>query len=155
MSFLAADVSSPAFNRSEPWSADRVAEIAVPASALPELEQSICRAATAAPHLIDGGFVSGGRGSLDRIVQYYRALGGGAAFPAVQCNAPWVSAVLEPGDVLRPCFFQPSYAPATEGLEAALNSPSAIAFRRGLDVAANETCRRCVCSLNLPVTSAV
>jgi MoaA/NifB/PqqE/SkfB family radical SAM enzyme len=155
ISFLAADVSSSAFNRSEPWSAGRVAEVAVADNTLAELEQSICRAVTVAPHLVEGGFVSGGRGSLDRIVQYYRALGGGAAFPSVQCNAPWVSAVLEPGDVLRPCFFQPAYVSAVEGLEEALNSPSAIAFRRGLDVTANDTCRRCVCSLNLPVTSAV
>ncbi len=155
ISFLAADVSSPAFNRPEPWSARRIAEIAVPESALPELELSIDRAVAADPDLFDGGFVAAGRASLDRIVQYYRALAGGAAFPVVQCNAPWVSAVLEPGDVLRPCFFQPSYASSAEGLEAALNSASAIAFRRGLDVAANDTCRRCVCSLNLPLTSTV
>lgn len=153
ISFLAADVSSPAFNRPEPWSAGRIAEVAVPASALAELERSICRAANR--DLIEGGFVAGGRASLDRIVQYNRALAGGASFPVVQCNAPWVSAVLEPGDVLRPCFFQPAYASSAEELEAALNSASAIAFRRGLDVAANDTCRRCVCSLNLPLTSTV
>ena len=100
ISFLAADVSSPAFNRPEPWSADRIAEIAVPASALPELELSIDRAASDRD-LLDGGFVAGGRASLDRIVQYYRALSGGGAFPAVQCNAPWVSAVLEPGECVE------------------------------------------------------
>jgi organic radical activating enzyme len=155
ISFLAADVSSPAFNRPEPWSAGRIAEIAVPESALPELELSIDRAAAADAVMFESGFVAGGRASLDRIVQYYRALAGGGAFPAVQCNAPWISAVLEPGDVLRPCFFQPAYASAADGLEEALNSVSAIAFRRGLDVAANDTCRRCVCSLNLPMTSAV
>jgi MoaA/NifB/PqqE/SkfB family radical SAM enzyme len=155
ISFLAADVSSPAFNRPEPWPAGRIAEVAIPESALPELEMSIHRSVAADPDLFERGFVAGGRASLDRIVQYYRALAGGAAFPAVQCNAPWVSAVLEPGHVLRPCFFQPAYAAAADGLEEALNSASAIAFRRGLDVAANDTCRRCVCSLNLPMTSAV
>ena len=103
----------------------------------------------------EDGFVAGGRASLDRIAHYYRALAGGGAFPAVHCNAPWMSAVLEPGDVLRPCFFQPAYASSGAGLEAALNSESAVRFRRGLDVAANDTCRRCVCSLNLPLTSAV
>ena len=122
ISFLAADVSSPAFNRPEPWSAGRIAEIAVAESTLAELELSIDRAVAAGPELFDGGFVAGGRASLDRIVQYYRALAGGGAFPGVQCNAPWVSAVLEPGDVLRPCFFQPAYASSAEGLEAALNS---------------------------------
>ena len=154
ISFLAADVSSPAFNRAEAWSAGRIAEVAVPDSALPELERSICRA-VAANSLSEGGFVAGGRASLDRIVQYYRAVAGGGAFPVVQCNAPWVSAVLEPGDVLRPCFFQPAYGSAASGLDTTLNSASAIAFRRRLDVPANDTCRRCVCSLNLPVTSTV
>ena len=155
ISFLAADVSSPAFNRPAPWSPDRIAEVAVPESALPDLESSIDRAVAADPEMFEGGFVAGGRNSLDRIVQHYRALAGGGAFPAVQCNAPWVSAVLEPGDVLRPCFFQPSYAPAKDGLEATLNSENAVAFRRGLDVTANDTCRRCVCSLNLPLTASV
>ena len=155
ISFLAADVSSPAFNRPEPWSAGRIAEIAVPEGALTELELSIDRAVAADPDMFQGGFVAGGRASLDRIVQYYRALAGVSAFPEVQCNAPWVSAVLEPGDVLRPCFFHPAYAASAEGLEQAINSESAIRFRRGLDVATNDTCRRCVCSLNLPLTSAV
>ncbi len=152
ISFLAADVSSPAFNRPEPWPADRIAEVAAPESALAELELGIDRTD---PSLFESGFVAGGRASLERIVQYYRALAGAAAFPEVQCNAPWVSAVLEPGDVLRPCFFQPAYASSAEGLEVAINSESAIRFRRGLDVTANDTCRRCVCSLNLPLTATV
>lgn len=152
ISFLAADVSSPAFNRPEPWPADRIAEIAVPESAVTELELGIDRTD---PSLFENGFVAGGRASLDRIVAYYRALAGAAAFPEVRCNAPWVSAVLEPGDVLRPCFFQPAYASSAKGLGEAINSESAIGFRRGLDVAANDTCRRCVCSLNLPLTATV
>ena len=47
ISFLAADVSSPAFNRPEPWSAGRIAEIAVAESTLAELELSIDRAVAA------------------------------------------------------------------------------------------------------------
>jgi Fe-coproporphyrin III synthase len=155
ISFLAADVSSSAFNRPEPWPAARVAEIALENDELQMLETAIERAARGYRQLFENGFVAGGRGSLDRIAQYYRALAGGGDFPLVQCNAPWVSAVLEPGDVLRPCFFQPMYGSAGEGLDAALNSTTAIAFRRQLDVASNDTCRRCVCSLNLPMTSRV
>jgi hypothetical protein len=37
----------------------------------------------------------------------------------------------------------------------ALNGDSAVAFRRSLDIAGNDTCRRCVCSLNLPLTARV
>ena len=60
-----------------------------------------------------------------------------AHFPTVQCNAPWVSAVLEPDGNLRPCFFHPAYGSAAGGLEDALNSPQAIAFRQSLDVERN------------------
>ncbi len=151
ISFLAADVSSQAFNRQEPWPADRIAEVAVPEDDLPALEHSIARA-LADPGLVDDGFLAGGRASLDRIAGYYRALAGLEPFPAVRCNAPWVSAVLEPGDRLRPCFFHAEYGSAAEGLDRALNSESAVAFRKGLDVATNETCQRCVCSLNLGLT---
>ena len=155
LSFLAADVSSSAFNRPQPWPAPRVAEIALEQSELPVLQSAIDRAVAGNRELFENGFVAGGRASLDRIVQYYRALAGAGDFPAVQCNAPWVSAVLEPGDVLRPCFFQPVYRPANRSLADMLNSDEAVLFRRGLDVARDDTCRRCVCSLNLPLTARV
>ena len=155
MSFLAADVSSTAFNRPDPWPSARVSEIAVPEAELDALSKEIDRACAAHSRLVRHGFVTGGRASLERIVQYYRALAGPAELPIVQCNAPWTSAVLEPGDVLRPCFFQPAYAPARGNLEAALNGDEAVAFRRSLDVGTNDTCRRCVCSLHLPLTRTV
>ena len=155
ISFLAADVSSTAFNRPEPWPAPRVAEIALEKNEVEMLETAIDRAVRGHRELFENGFVTGGRSSLDRIAQYYRALAGEDAFPVVQCNAPWVSAVMEPGGVLRPCFFHPIYGSASEGLADTLNSTAAIAFRRELDVSSNDTCRRCVCSLNLPLTSRV
>jgi hypothetical protein len=155
ISFLAADVFSQAFNREVPWSQRRALEIALDASELADLRTAIERAVVAAPDLFDNGFVAGGRGSLDRIHEYYAALVGVGDFPVVQCNAPWVSAVLEPGDRLRPCFFHPAYGSASDGLEQALNADASIAFRRDLDIARNDTCRRCVCSLNLPLTRTV
>jgi MoaA/NifB/PqqE/SkfB family radical SAM enzyme len=155
ISFLAADVSSPAFNRPEPWSAGVIATVAITNEDLRGLEAAIDRAVAQAPELFRNGFVAGGRASLDRILQYYRALSGCGAFPAVQCNAPWVSAVLEPDGNVRPCFFQPAYGSASDGLVDALNSPTAIAFRQSLDVESNHTCQRCVCSLNVPVTRTV
>ena len=155
LSFLAADVSSSAFNRPDPWPAARASEIAVPAEELEALSKEIDRACTEHRRLIGHGLVAGGRASLERILQYYRALAGRSEFPMVQCNAPWVSAVLEPDGVLRPCFFQPAYARVDGNLDAALNGDEAVAFRRALDVATNDTCRRCVCSLNVPVTRTV
>ena len=155
ISFLAADLSSRAFNREVPWTSDRVDEVAIGAASLAELARSIERAASQAPSLFRNGFVAGGRGSLDRIHHYYSAIAGMGPFPAVRCNAPWVSAVLEPNDQLRPCFFHPVYGSATDGLAGALNSDGAVAFRKALDVERNETCRRCVCSLNLSATQTV
>jgi MoaA/NifB/PqqE/SkfB family radical SAM enzyme len=155
ISFLAADLSSPAFNRPQPWTAERLDEVAVGAGDLAVLEASIEQAVAESPELLDAGFVVGGRPSLDRILQYYRAVSGRADFPMVQCNAPWVSAVLEPDGSVRPCFFHPAYGNAAAGLEAALNSPQAIGFRQSLGVERDATCRRCVCSLNLPLTRTV
>ena len=155
ISFLAADVSSAAFNRPEPWSRDRIAEVALQSQDLRGLAAAIERAVVLEPRLFDNGFVAGGRASLDRILQYYRSLNGAAELPAVQCNAPWVSAVLEADGTVRPCFFQPPYAAAEGGLDASLNSAAAIAFRQSLDVERNAICRRCVCSLNLPLTRVV
>ena len=155
LSFLAADVTSTAFNRPVPWSDARVAEVVIGRDDLVELEAAIDRAVAEQPHLFRNGFVAGGRRSLDRILQYYMAMAGRAALPLVQCNAPWVSAVLEPDGNLRPCFFQPAYGAVTGDLAGVLNSPQAIAFRRTLDVERDATCRRCVCSLNLPLTQRV
>jgi MoaA/NifB/PqqE/SkfB family radical SAM enzyme len=155
LSFLAADVSSTAFNRPDPWPATRASEIAVPEAELDALAHEIDRACAAHRKLVGHGFVAGGRASLERILQYYCALSGRAAFPPVHCNAPWVSAVLEPQGLLRPCFFQPAYARVDRGLDETLNRDDAVAFRRSLDVGTNDTCRRCVCSLNLPLTRAV
>ena len=153
ISFLAADVTSPAFNRPTPWPADRVAQIAVRDYAA--LSSAIDHAVTTLPDLFDNGFVVGGRPALDRVRKYYEGLAGAGDFPDVQCNAPWVSAVLEPDGAVRPCFFQPAYGSAAEGLMNAVNSPSAIAFRRALDVMSDATCERCVCSLHLPLTKSV
>ena len=155
ISFLAADVSSAAFNRAEPWTPSRAAEVVVSKNELSLLVSAIAQASESHRELLENGFVVGGRASLERIAQYYRALAGDAAFPKVQCNAPWISAVLEPGNTLRPCFFQPQYGIASRDLADALNGETALAFRRRLNVSSNDTCRRCVCSLNLPLTASV
>jgi MoaA/NifB/PqqE/SkfB family radical SAM enzyme len=155
ISFLAADVSTAAFNRPDPWPAERVAEVALAPADLPSLAESIEQAVRSARAMVESGFVAGGRASLDRIHQYYSALAGRAAFPAVQCNAPWVSAVLEPDGVLRPCFFHQPYGSVADGLDQGLNSTRAVSFRQELSVEKNPVCRRCVCSLHVPLTRTV
>ena len=99
---------------------------------------------------VDDGFIVGGTPSLERIHAYYAALAGPGPFPRVRCNAPWVSAVMEPtAACVRASFTNRTAPPADRPLDEQINSPEAVAFRRGLNVETNDTCRRCVCTLSL------
>jgi MoaA/NifB/PqqE/SkfB family radical SAM enzyme len=151
LSFLAADVSSTAFNRAEPWDEVRRSEIALSRDQLITLAAAIREVRDRCRDAVDSGFLFGGLASLWRIYDYYCAVQGLRTFPAVRCNAPWVSAVLEPGGQMRPCFFHAPYASvAGQSLQEIVNAPAAVAFRRALDTRTDETCRRCVCTLSLP-----
>lgn len=142
ISFLAADLSSSAFNRPVEWSLER--QFAV-TPVLAELEREM--AALIADYPADG-FILEAPHKLLRIVAHFRAYFGLEPHVAPRCNAPWVSAVWESSGDVRPCFFHPAIGNTTGAtLEAVLNSPQAIAFREGLRVAENPICRRCVCSL--------
>jgi MoaA/NifB/PqqE/SkfB family radical SAM enzyme len=92
-----------------------------------------------------GGFIAESPAKLQRIVSHFRG-----EFESPPCNAPWVSAVVEPDGAVRPCFFQPPIGRLTAGstLRDVLNGLQATAFRQQLDIATNPLCRRCVCSLN-------
>jgi Fe-coproporphyrin III synthase len=152
VSFLAADVTSTAFNRVEPWPPERQQEIALTGEDLPLYAAAIDRVAASCRDLIASGFLQDGVDGLWRIYHHYAAAVGQGEAPRVRCNAPWVSAVLEPNGNVRPCFFQPAYPSSGGALEAIINSPGAIQFRRGLDVRRDATCRRCVCTLSLSLT---
>jgi Fe-coproporphyrin III synthase len=155
LSFLAADVTSSAFNRPEPWSPERRREVALSTQDVTELAMAIRRAENACSAALEAGFVEGGRSALWRIHDHCAAAASGGDWPRVRCNAPWVSAVLEPDGRVRPCFFHPPYERASaDTLESTLNSPHAVAFRNNLNVRANATCQRCVCSLSLPLARA-
>jgi MoaA/NifB/PqqE/SkfB family radical SAM enzyme len=150
LSFLAADVSSSAFNRLEPWPETRRSEVALSRDQLPLLAASIGEIETRGKSMLESGFIVGRADALWRIHEYYAALSGDGAFPASNCNAPWISAVLEPDGQLRPCFFHHAYAAVDNAeMDDVINSPSAIAFRRALDMSSNPTCKRCVCTLSL------
>ncbi|HEY1946553.1 MAG TPA: radical SAM protein [Bryobacteraceae bacterium] len=146
ISFLAADVTSTAFNRPDGWLLPRQDEVTVTAKELPLLEAEV-------EALISegqcGGFVLESPVKLHRIVQHFRAHLGLDAPSAPRCNAPWVSAVVETDGLVRPCFFHPPIGRISEhqSLFDVINGPEAVHFRTNLDVAANSTCQRCVCSL--------
>ena len=147
ISFLAADLTSDAFNRAGASLADRQSRTSLTAEQLPALEagiESIIRTGEC------GGFVVETPQKLRRIVRHFRAHLGYAEPVAPACNAPWVSVFLEADGVVRPCFFHPPIGKvdAATSLGDIVNSHAAVAFRASLDVASNPTCRRCVCSLN-------
>ncbi|HEX4773739.1 MAG TPA: radical SAM protein [Bryobacteraceae bacterium] len=146
ISFLAADVTSEAFRRFQPWEARRQAEVALTLEEVVRLEREF--------DLINQtwngtGFVLESREKLQRIAGHFRVQLGLAAPEAPRCNAPWTSAVIETDGLVRPCFFhKPVGSLKTHSLMQVLNSFEAQRFRMSLDVATNPVCRRCVCSLN-------
>jgi MoaA/NifB/PqqE/SkfB family radical SAM enzyme len=62
---------------------------------------------------------------------------------APRCSAPWTSGVVDPVGRWRHCFFLASEADVEHGLKAAMRA--ARRERRGLDIATNPVCARCVC----------
>ncbi|MBI2951672.1 radical SAM protein [bacterium] len=156
ISFLAADTFSTAFNRPEPWDAGRVADIALPPEEVDEfreiLEETLRRCASD----FASGFIAEAPDKLRRLPRYYAALNGDDPFPQNACNAPHVSAVVEADGTVRPCFFhRPLGNIHEQPLDAILNAPESIAFRRRLSVRNDPICRRCVCTLRLGLRTEV
>jgi MoaA/NifB/PqqE/SkfB family radical SAM enzyme len=156
ISFLAADVSSQAFNRADAWNGERIGSVMLERQDLPRLAKELD--ALEVEHAADfaSGYIAESPGKLRRVLlRYYKALLGEGDFAANTCNAPWVSSVIEADGTVRPCFFQPALGNLYEtgSLDSIINSPEAIAWRKGLDVRRNAICRRCVCTLSLRETA--
>ena len=150
ISFLAADVTSTAFNRPEPWPVDRQSEVSLSADDVARMEEAMEALIDSHAGDFETGFIRESPEKLRRIVHHFRAQLGQVEPVAPRCNAPWVSAVVESDGAVRPCFFhEPIGNLKEQPLREALNSPRALEFRRSLDVAENPVCRRCVCSLYL------
>ena len=151
ISYLAADLTSLAFNRSEGWSHGRQERVALHAAEVEDLSTEIEDLIREHKTESDSGFVLESPAKLRRIVQHFRAHLAQAEHVAPRCNAPWVSAVLEASGDVRPCFFHPAIGNVNKGtLSEILNGPAALLFRSTLDVATNPVCRSCVCSLHVP-----
>ncbi len=149
ISFLAADLTSSAFNRPNSWGADRTSRVALNTKEADELEVEIER--LIAEQTPQSGFVVENPAKLRKIVQHFRAHLGQASEAAPRCNAPWVSAVIEASGDVRPCFFHPVLGNIHhQPLPEIINGPDALQFRANLDVASNPTCCQCVCSLYIP-----
>ena len=148
ISFLAADLTSSAFNRPEGWLPDRVDRVALAPEEVDALEEEVDQLIT---EQLGSEFVVESPAKLRRIVQHFRAQANQADDIAPHCNAPWVSAVIEASGDVRPCFFHQTVGNIhQQTLAEIINGPEAVQFRAGLDVASNPICRKCVCSLHIP-----
>jgi Fe-coproporphyrin III synthase len=153
ISFLAADLTSTAFNREIQWSTDRQADVGLSFEEMKELEAEVELLIHEYDAEIASGFIREDARKLRRLVTHFRAALGleGAVSPV--CNAPWVSAVIETDGSVRPCFFHKSAGNLKRGtLAEVINGEHALHFRSELNIAANPTCQNCVCSLNFPTS---
>ena len=149
ISFLAADLTSEAFNRPLLWPLEKQNEIALTASELLVLEQEVEGLIANYDEEIRTGFIAETASKLRRIAAHFAAHLGLTRPQAPQCNAPWVSAVVEVDGSVRPCFFHRTIGNIHDSdLEDIVNGWSALDFRHTLRIPENPICQRCVCSLN-------
>jgi MoaA/NifB/PqqE/SkfB family radical SAM enzyme len=159
ISFLAADVSSDdAFNRAPrlPQASDAAPpRLLLDADEVAEFEAVV--ESTIATHAaaFAAGTVAPQPEGLRRLPRYYRAHLRLGAFPRVDCNAPWMSVMIEAHGAVRPCFFHPSVGNLRQRPLEELLATAMPAFRRSLNVAENTTCQRCVCTIRVGLRSRV
>lgn len=153
ISFLPADVSSHAFNREVLWTEERQMDVAIHVNELSEFKNVLDNVIIKYQSDIHSRFVSESAEKLNKIFTYYCAVHGLTEFPYKKCNAPWVSAVIEPDGNVKPCFFHSSIGNIrSASLSEILNGQKGLSFRKKLDMDKDDTCKRCVCYLNLPAT---
>ncbi|MFN8062578.1 MAG: radical SAM protein [Vicinamibacterales bacterium] len=151
ISFLAADLGSDAFGRDMDVACDGLRLSPEDVREFEDLVEATVRTYRAE---FESGFVAESPQKLRRLPRYYAAVLGEAPFPPVECNAPWVSVVIEADGRVRPCFFQePVGSVRREGLSwlAGRVLPD---VRRSLDVASDGICERCVCTLRVGLRKA-
>ena len=150
ISFLAADVSSGAFNRPNPLEAGKVSEIALSLAEIQEFDDILSRSFIDFKREFDTKFIAESQRKMMEIAQHYKAIVNETDFPVKKCNAPWVSAVMESDGSVLPCFFHKPYGNINDAsFMELINSQKAINFRKNLSVDKDPICKKCVCSLKL------
>jgi Fe-coproporphyrin III synthase len=149
ISFLAADLTSEAFNRPLLWPAERQSEIGLTIDEVCALSGEIEELIATHAGDIRSGYIAESAVKLRKIGDHFRAHLGIGKHQAPRCNAPWVSAVIETDGSVRPCFFHPAVGNLNDStLDNILNGEKGRAFRGTLRVDENPICQRCVCSLH-------
>ena len=153
LSFLAADSSSDAFGRGALRIEPSRNDLLLDEAEVNEFETVIEKALLRHARSFASGKVAERGERLRNLARYYRAHLGQGRFPAVRCNAPWASAVVEADGTVRPCFFQAPVGNLRQKSFRELLQGEMVRFRRGLDVARDGICEHCVCSLRFGVRS--
>lgn len=145
VSFLTVDVANPhAFGRVQPKAAD----LALGIDDLPVFEHLIAELEHNRAADFSSGFIAQSPGKLRRMLQYFAAVQGRATYPAVRCNAPQFSAVMDAHGQLQPCYFIPGpQVHPRAALTDTLNSDAMIELRSRIRKGDRPECRTCVCSL--------
>ena len=151
LSFLLVDTGTEAFDRPGGWETERADGVGFGPDDLDALDEIVEALIRTRPEAFEEGFLAESREKLRTLVAHARALAGKGSAPRQPCDAPWVSAAIEPDGQVRPCFFHPPFGSLADGpLDELLRSPAAVAFRRRLDVDRDPVCQRCTCRLRLP-----
>ncbi len=150
ISFLAADVTSEAFG---PRSQDAMRGLLLNAEEVRAFEEVVEETISTYVSDFRTGFIAESPDKLRRLPRYYAAQLGMGEFPPIACNAPWMSAVVEADGNVRPCFFHPAVGNVRNASLTEILRNEMVAFRHRLDVQANETCRKCVCTLKVGLKS--
>jgi MoaA/NifB/PqqE/SkfB family radical SAM enzyme len=151
ISFLAADVTAHAFGRLD---APAESTLALTREEIAEFGDVVERTIVDAEADFVSGFVAESPDKLRRLPQYYAALAGLAPFPPVECNAPYMSVVIEADGSVRPCFFHKAIGNVRDTALPELVRRHLPHFRAGLDVGKNRVCERCVCAIRTGFRSA-
>jgi len=156
ISFLAADISTTAFNRPQQWETEKVENVALSWQETQDFAGVVEQTIKDYRADFRSRYIAESPKKMRNLVQYYRALHGKDDFPKVRCNAPWVSTVIESDGQVLPCFFhRPMGNIFDNSLDQILNSPESINFRKQLNVDKDPICRKCVCSLHMAISSTI
>jgi len=156
ISFLPVDTRSPAAFGRPAGCEGSGTQVALGRDDVAALRSEIVRLATDGANDFASSFIVESMEKLrTRVVQHLAADVGMAAHRPPRCNAPWVSAVIEPDGAVRPCFFQPPQGNIRDrGLAAVVKGDSMERFLHDLDVSHDPVCSGCVCTLYLPPSAA-
>lgn len=156
ISFLPVDVSNDAFNHPALLPVEQSSSLVLNSAESVEFRDLVEEFITSNQMDFSEKFIAESPQKFRRIAQFFLAHHNKANFPTPDCNAPWVSAVVESNGDVMPCFFHKPFGNIkSDSLNTILNSKAAVQFRKNLDVSTDKTCQRCVCTLRLGARSTI